>query len=133
MFHVTPYGLEVSGTPIVVQVLPEFGLYWNVAETTPEPSAELEVTLTALPRTFAPAVGAVIEPVGFVVSYLNMEVAGEDTLPTASVARATIVYVTPSLRLAVVKARVQLVVPVAGRFVEPVSHWPVLVPAVPFQ
>lgn len=46
------------------------GFTWKTACATPEPpvSAEFELTATAVPPTFAEAAGAVIAPVGFVVS-----------------------------------------------------------------
>ena len=54
---------------MVVQTPAPAGERWNCAFATPEPpSAEFELTVTALPRTFALAAGAVIEPVGFVLS-----------------------------------------------------------------
>src|SRR4051812_47415635 len=68
VFHAMEYGLVIA-VPIVVQVFAPIGDRWNAADATPAPpvSAELEVTVT-LPLTFAPPTGAVIEPVGFVVS-----------------------------------------------------------------
>ncbi len=52
-----------------VQTPPPAGERWNCAFATPEPpSAELEETVTAAPRTLALAAGAVTEPVGFVLS-----------------------------------------------------------------
>ena len=46
---------------------------WNCAVATPDPaSAELDVTFTALPRTFAAATGAVTDPVGAVESTVNV-------------------------------------------------------------
>src|ERR1700730_3505443 len=56
-----------------VQTPAPAGERWKVALATPEPpSAELEETATALPRTFALAAGAVIEPVGLVESFVKV-------------------------------------------------------------
>ena len=69
MSQATEYGAEVSATPIVDQVPAAAGETSKSASMTPEsPSAEFELTVTALPETAAPAPGAVSEPVGSVAS-----------------------------------------------------------------
>ncbi len=72
---------------IVVQVPAPAGERWKSAEATPEPpSAELEETVTAAPRTLAEAAGAVTEPVGFVLSTRTLVTSAEvKLLPTLSV------------------------------------------------
>ncbi len=70
-----------------VQTPPPAGERWNWAFATPEPpSAELEETVTAFPRTLAEAAGAVTEPVGFVLSTRTLVTSAEVKLfPTLSV------------------------------------------------
>src|SRR3989442_9741764 len=69
-----------------VQVPAPAGERWNWAEATPEPpSAELEETVTAVPRTFAEAAGAVSEPAGAVESFVNLSTLAAEGLPAASV------------------------------------------------
>ena len=77
----------MSAAPIVVQTPAPAGERWNAAEATPEPpSAELEETVTAAPRTLALAAGAVTEPVGFVLSTRTLVTRAEvKVLPTLSV------------------------------------------------
>ncbi len=59
----------MSAAPMFVQTPAPAGERWNWAEATPEPaSAEFELTVTAFPRTFALAAGAVIAPEGIVLS-----------------------------------------------------------------
>ena len=72
---------------IVVHVPAPAGERWNCAEATPEPpSAEFEETVTALPRTFAEAAGAVIDPVGFVLSTRTLVTSADvKVLPALSV------------------------------------------------
>ncbi len=72
---------------IVVQVPAPAGERWKSACCTPEPpSAEFEETVTALPRTFALATGAVIEPVGFVLSIRTFVTSADVKLiPTLSI------------------------------------------------
>ena len=63
------------------------GDVWNCAELTPEPvSAELADTATLAPATNALAAGAVIDPVGAVLSTRTLAmVADVKVLPTLSV------------------------------------------------
>ena len=63
------------------------GERWKTADATPEPpSAEFEETVTALPRTMAAAAGAVIDPVGFVLSTRTFVTSAEvKVLPALSV------------------------------------------------
>src|SRR5919204_218130 len=69
----TPYGEVVSTAPMFVQLPAPAGDRWNWAEATPEPaSAEFEST-EIVPRTTAPPLGAVTEPVGFVLSTRTLE------------------------------------------------------------
>ena len=69
MSQVTEYGADVSATPIGAQLPAAAGETSKSAFRTPEPpSAEFELTVTALPATAAPAPGAVSEPVGRVAS-----------------------------------------------------------------
>src|SRR5712692_1007567 len=71
---------------MVVQVPAPAGERWNWAEATPEPpSAELEETVTAVPRTFAEAAGAVSEPLGAVESFTSVSTVAAEVLPAASV------------------------------------------------
>jgi hypothetical protein len=128
----TDHGLVVA-VPIVVHAPLVATRYSNIADATPEKlSAEFDVTAT-VSETLALFAGAVTEPVGAVVSYLNTAVS-VPVRPTPSVAVATIVYVTPFWRLAVVNARVHDVVPVAARLIADVDdHCVVVVPALPFQ
>ncbi len=91
MSQATVHGAPVESVSIVVQppVVPV--RYWNVAEATPEKlSAEFEVT-GMVPETESPLPGSVMEPVGFVVSYLNAAVTVGESCPTESVAVAVIV------------------------------------------
>ena len=62
----------------------------NRADATPEPvSAELEETVTVVPLTLALAIGAVIWPVGLVLSTLTLVTAVElAVFPTLSVETA---------------------------------------------
>src|SRR5579884_945046 len=76
--HVTfqpPAALE--SVPIVVHVFAPCGERWNAAEATPEPpvSAESEETITDEPATYAPALGAVTEPVGAFASTITVALA----------------------------------------------------------
>src|ERR671922_199309 len=82
----TPYGEVVSTAPMFVQFPAPAGDRWNWAEATPEPpSAEFEST-EIVPRTFAPAAGAVIEPVGVVLSTRTLATTAEGVeLPALSV------------------------------------------------
>ena len=82
----------MSAAPIVVQVPAPAGERWNRALATPEAepptagSAELEVTETEAPRTFAAAAGAVTAPVGFVLSTRTLVIVVEvKVLPALSV------------------------------------------------
>src|SRR4051794_18053077 len=69
-----------------VQTPAPAGGRWNWALPTPEPpSPEFEVTATELPRTFALEMGAVIAPVGLVVSLVKVRTVGELVFPTTSV------------------------------------------------
>ena len=73
--HVVAYGDVVSATPRFDHEPAPAGETWNCADATPDDaSAELDVTLTAVPRTFALATGAVTEPVGAVASAVNVNV-----------------------------------------------------------
>jgi hypothetical protein len=85
----TEYGLEVSAAPIFVHVPAPAGERWNCAEATPEPpSSEFELT-EIVPRTLAPAAGAVTDPIGLVLSTCRFVTAVElTTLPAMSVATA---------------------------------------------
>src|SRR5581483_2949702 len=72
---------------------------WKSAEATPEPpSAEFEVTVT-VPLRLAAAAGAVIEPVGFVLSTRRLEITLEvvwfPTLSVATVRRSERASATP--------------------------------------
>ena len=79
----------MSAAPIVVQVPAPAGERWKRALATPEPpSAELEVTETEAPRTFAAAAGAVTAPVGFVLSIVTVWIAESSWFPAASKTRA---------------------------------------------
>ena len=76
----------VSAAPMVVQVPAPAGERWNWALATPAPpSAELEETVTALPRTFALEAGAVIAPVGLVESFVKVRTVALLVFPAASV------------------------------------------------
>src|SRR2546428_11438537 len=69
-----------------VQVPAPAGERWNWAEATPEPpSAELEETVTAVPRTFAEAAGAVSEPVGAGGAVPSGSAVGAGGAPAATV------------------------------------------------
>jgi hypothetical protein len=60
---------ELLSIAMSFQVLPLWSLYRNSAEATPDPpSDELLDTATDAPATFAPPVGAVMEPEGAVLS-----------------------------------------------------------------
>ena len=82
----TEYG-DVASVASAVQTPERCTEYSNAAEATPEPeSAELEDTVTAEPVTFALAAGAVIEPVGAVLSIRKFVIVAEvNVLPTLSV------------------------------------------------
>ncbi len=71
-----------------VQVPAPAGERWKTTVATPEPaSAEFEVRAT-VPRTSAASIGAVIVPVGSVLSTRTWIVAGVDSaLPAASVVK----------------------------------------------
>ena len=76
----------MSAEPMVVHVPAPVGERWNRAEATPDPpSAEFELTATELPRMLAAAVGAVIDPVGLVESFVNVRTLAFDVLPAVSV------------------------------------------------
>ena len=82
------------------------GEIWNCALFTPLPaSAEFEVTLTALPRTLAAAAGAVIDPVGAVLSMVNVNTL-VTVFPDASAAVMVNVpgAAAPAIQLRVVEA-----------------------------
>src|SRR2546428_8534471 len=69
-----------------VQVPAPAGERWNWALATPEPpSAELEETATALPRTLLLLAGAVTAPVGAVESLLRVSTVAALVLPALSV------------------------------------------------
>src|SRR6476620_10763287 len=69
-----------------VQIPAPAGERWNWALATPEPpSAEFDVTATALPLTFALEAGAVIAPVGLVESLVKVRTVALLVLPTTSV------------------------------------------------
>jgi hypothetical protein len=80
------YGEDVSADPMFVHVPAPAGDCWNWADATPAPeSAESEST-AIVPRTFAPAAGAVTEPVGFVLSTCTFATTADvSELPTLSV------------------------------------------------
>ena len=87
MFQLAEYGALVS-VAMAVQAPPPAGRRWNSAEATPEPeSAESDETATEAPRSAAPFVGAVSEPVGAVPSKENVRLVGVWALPASSVAR----------------------------------------------
>ena len=79
-------GDVVSAAATLVHVLAPEGDRWNSAEATPEPvSAEFEVTENVA-RMFAEATGAVIEPVGAVLSTRTLAIVADVvTLPATSV------------------------------------------------
>jgi hypothetical protein len=93
VFQVAEYGLVVS-VEIVVQVLAPAVERAKIAEATPEPplSAESEVMLTALPFTMALAAGAVMEPVGLVLSTVTTTPEEVVVLPDGSRAVALMVW-----------------------------------------
>src|ERR671925_376750 len=99
----TEYGALVSAEPMFVQLPVPAGERWNCAEATPEPpSAEFEST-EIVPSTTAPALGAVTEPVGLVLSTRTFATAAEATLlPALSVVTTRRSY-RPSLTAVVSK------------------------------
>ena len=78
----------MSAVPRFDHVPVPWGEVWNWAEATPEPaSAEFAETATLVPLTNAFAAGAVIDPVGAVLSMRTLAIVGEiEVLPTLSVA-----------------------------------------------
>ncbi len=83
--NATEYGARVSES-IVVQLPSPRGERWNTTVPTPEPPASAEFAATAIEaRTLAPSAGAVIEPVGFVLSTRTVIAAEVKELPALSV------------------------------------------------
>src|SRR5919108_729203 len=64
----TEYGALVSAEPMFVQLPVPAGERWNCAEATPEPPSAEFASTEIVPRTTAPALGAVTEPLGLVLS-----------------------------------------------------------------
>ena len=82
------YGAEVSLPTAVNEPAPN-AFTSNATETTPDPlSAPAAVSCTAGPPTIAPGLGAVIEPVGCVLSSRVVRAPLVPGLPPTSVARA---------------------------------------------
>ena len=83
--NVTEYGASESES-IVVQVPSPSGERWNTTVPTPEPAASAEFAATAIEaRTLAPSAGAVIEPVGSVLSTRTVIAEEVKELPALSV------------------------------------------------
>ena len=81
----TEYGASASES-IVVQLPRPSGERWNVTLPTPEPPASVEFEVTAIEaRTLAPSAGAVIEPVGSVLSTRTVVAPEVKELPALSV------------------------------------------------